>query len=150
MVINAPIADVFAFHLDTRNAAKISPPDTVVLSVDGVFPLVQGAEVRLRVRQKPLPIAQSWLVRVERIEAPIAVVDVLVKGPFAAWRHEHLFRDLGDGCTEVTDLVTYRAPLGPLGAIAEKLALNRLIGKSFEYRQQKTKELLEAAVTSNA
>ena len=45
--IDAPIAEVFAFHLDTRNAARISPPGQRVLSVEGAFELELGSEVRL-------------------------------------------------------------------------------------------------------
>ena len=54
-MIDAPIARVFAFHLDTRNAARISPPGQRVLSVEGTFPLRLDSEVRLRVRQLPCP-----------------------------------------------------------------------------------------------
>ena len=143
--IAAPIERVFAFHLDTRNAAAISPPDTEVVSVEGTFPLVEGAEVRLRVRQRPLPIAQTWRVRIERLVEPVAVIDLMLEGPFAAWRHEHLFHDLGDQRTRMTDRVTYRLPLGPLGALAERLFLRRLLERSFRVRQASTRELLEAA-----
>ena len=141
--IAAPIERVFAFHLDTRNAALISPPDTVVVSVEGTFPLVEGGEVRLRVRQRPLPIAQTWRVRIERVVEPVAVIDLMLAGPFAEWRHEHLFHDLGDGRTRMTDRVTYRPPLGPLGAIAERLFLRRLLERSFRIRQERTRALLE-------
>ena len=35
--IAAPIEDVFTFHLDTRNAALISPAGTQILGVEGTF-----------------------------------------------------------------------------------------------------------------
>ena len=143
--IAAPIDQVFAFHLDTRNAAAISPSDVEVVSVEGTFPLVEGAEVRLRVRQKPWPIAQTWRVRIERIVEPVAVIDLMLSGPFAEWRHEHLFDDLGGGRTRMTDRVAYRPPLGPLGALAERLFLRRLLVRSFQIRQERTRALLEGA-----
>jgi ligand-binding SRPBCC domain-containing protein len=92
--IGAPIVQVFAFHLDTRNAARISPPGQRVLSVEGSFPLRLGSEVRLRARQLPLPWAQTWLVRVVQLEEPTLIVDEMLRGPFAAWRHEHRFAAL--------------------------------------------------------
>lgn len=146
----APIERVFAFHLDTRNAAKISPPDTQVVRVEGEFPLVEGAEVRLTVRQRPLPFAQTWRIRIERVSEPTAVVDVMLSGPFAAWRHEHLFADLGDGRTRMTDRVSYRAPLGPLGALADRLVLHRLLERSFRIRHELTRAVFETSATDRS
>ena len=114
--IDAPIAQVFAFHLDTRNAARISPPGQRVLSVEGSFPLRLGSEVRLRARQLPLPWAQTWLVRVVQLDEPTLIVDEMLRGPFAAWRHEHRFAELPGGRTLLTDHVAYRLPGGALRA----------------------------------
>jgi ligand-binding SRPBCC domain-containing protein len=145
--IDAPIAQVFAFHLDTRNAARISPPGQRVLSVDGTFPLRLGSEVRLRVRQLPLPWAQTWLVRVARLEEPTLIVDEMLRGPFAAWRHEHRFAELPDGRTLLTDHVAYALPGGPLGRAADALLGRRLLLASFRSREARTRALIEAEVT---
>jgi ligand-binding SRPBCC domain-containing protein len=142
--IDAPIAQVFAFHLDTRNAARIVPPGQRVLSVEGSFPLQAGGEVRLRVRQLPLPWAQTWLVRVARIEEPTLIVDEMLRGPFALWRHEHRFAELPDGRTRLTDHVTYALPGGPLGRVADALGGRRLLLASFRSREARTRELIEA------
>jgi ligand-binding SRPBCC domain-containing protein len=143
-VIDAPIAQVFAFHLDTRNAARIVPPGQRVLSVEGSFPLKAGSEVRLRVRQLPLPWAQTWLVRVARIEEPTLIVDEMLRGPFAVWRHEHRFAELPDGRTRLTDHVTYALPGGPLGRAADALLGRRLLLASFRSREARTRALIEA------
>jgi ligand-binding SRPBCC domain-containing protein len=147
--IDAPIAQVFAFHLDTRNAARIAPPGQQVLSVEGTFPLRVGSEVRLRARQLPLPWAQTWLVRVARIEEPTLIVDELLRGPFAAWTHEHRFAELPGGRTRLTDHVTYTLPGGALGRLADAVAGRRLLLATFRSRQRRTRELLEAEVTTN-
>jgi ligand-binding SRPBCC domain-containing protein len=141
--IDAPIAEVFAFHLDTRNAARISPPGLRVLSVEGSFPLRLGSEVRLRSRQLPLPWAQTWLVRVVRLEAPTLIVDELLRGPFPAWRHEHRFAELPDGRTQLTDRVEYRLPAGRLGRIADALFVRRLLQATFRSRHARTRAVLE-------
>lgn len=143
--IDAPIAEVFAFHRDTRNAARISPPGQRVLSVEGAFPLELGSEVRLRTRQWPLPWAQTWRVRVAQLEEPTLIVDELLRGPFAAWRHAHRFAELPDGRTQLTDHVEYRLPAGALGRIADALVVRRLLLSSFRSRQERTRALLETA-----
>jgi ligand-binding SRPBCC domain-containing protein len=141
--IDAPIARVFAFHLDTRNAARIAPPGQRLLSIKGTFPLRLGSEVRLRTRQLPLPWAQTWLVRVAAIEQPTLIVDEMLRGPFAAWRHEHRFAELPGGRTRLTDHVTYDLPGGALGRVADALAGRRLLLAAFRSRQRRTRALLE-------
>jgi ligand-binding SRPBCC domain-containing protein len=147
--LDAPIAEVFAFHLDTRNAARISPPSQRVVSVEGTFPLQLGSEVRLRTRQRPLPFAQTWRVRIARLEPPTLIEDEMLEGPFALWRHEHRFAELPGGRTRLTDHVTYELPGGALGRIANALAGRRLLLATFRSRQRRARALLEAEVRRN-
>jgi ligand-binding SRPBCC domain-containing protein len=144
--LDAPIAEVFAFHLDTRNAARISPPSQQIVSVEGTFPLVLGSEVRLRTRQRPLPFAQTWLIRVARLEEPTLIVDRMLRGPFAFWLHEHRFAELPDGRTRLTDHLTYALPAGPLGRVADGLFGKRLITRTFRDRHARTQALFAPAV----
>jgi ligand-binding SRPBCC domain-containing protein len=141
--IDAPIGDVFAFHLDTRNAARIASEGQEILSVDGSFPLVEGGEVVLRVRQRPLPVTQTWRVRVTELVEPTLVVDELLKGPFARFRHEHRFAPREGGGTVLTDRIEWELPGGPAGRLAAPVAA-RLLERSFRERQATTKAILEA------
>jgi ligand-binding SRPBCC domain-containing protein len=142
--IDAPIAEVFAFHLDTRNAARITPPSQQIVSVEGTFPLALGGEVRLTMKQRPLPFAQTWVIRVVRLEPPTLVVDRMLRGPFALWQHEHRFAELPGGRTRMTDHLTYALPGGPLGRIADALLGRRLIERTFRDRHARTQALLGA------
>ena len=120
-----------------------------MLSVEGSFPLRLGSEVRLRARQLPLPFAQTWLVRVVQFEPPRLIVDEMLRGPFAAWRHEHRFEELPDGRTQLTDFVTYRLPGGALGRAVDAALGRRLLLASFRSRQARTRELLESPVSQS-
>jgi ligand-binding SRPBCC domain-containing protein len=142
--IDAPIAEVFAFHLDTRNAALITPPGQRVVAVEGTFPLRLGSEARLRVRQLPSPWTQTWLVRVMQLEEPTLIVDEMLKGPFPAWRHEHRFAELPGGRTELTDRVEYELPAGALGRLADAVVVRRVLLATFGSRQRRTRALLES------
>ena len=141
--IAAPIAAVFAFHRDTRNATKIGHPLQRILGVEGEFPLNEGDEVVLKVLVLPLPLPQRWRVRVRELVEPTLLVDVTLDGPFTSFVHEHRFEDLGDGRTRLTDHVEYALPFGPLGQLAERLAVGRLMKTTFAHRQRRTRELLE-------
>ena len=141
--IAAPVEDVFAFHLDTRNAALISPADTAIIGVEGTFPVRTGSVVTMRMRQRPSPVAMRWRVRIEEVRAPELVVDVAERSPFAEWRHEHRFAPAGDARTLMTDRVTYRLPGGPLGRLVDRLVLRRRLEAAFAERHRLTRGLLE-------
>lgn len=143
--IAAPAERLYRFHLDTRNTPLISPDTATVVAIAGRFPLEEGARVTLRVRQRPLPLAQTWVVRIDRLVEDRLVVDVAERSPFAEWRHEHRFEPLGDDRTLMSDIVTYRLPGGPLGRLADRLALRRRLDRTFEVRHAKTKRLMEEA-----
>lgn len=143
VAIAAPVADVFAFHLDTRNAALIAPSSMRVLDVEGTFPVVPGARVGMRMRPARSPFAMRWRVRIEEVEPPSRIVDVAERSPFAEWRHEHLFRPLGPGSCEMTDRLEYRLPAGPLGRLAERLLVRGRLEAAFAERHRLARELLE-------
>ena len=144
--IAAPVGAVFDFHLDTRNAALISPAGTRVVSVQGSFPVEAGDLVTMRMRQRPVPVTMGWRVRIESIDPDRRIVDVAERSPFAHWRHEHLFRELGPERTLMTDRVTYRLPAGRLGRLVERLAVRRQLEAAFAERQRRTREVLEERV----
>jgi ligand-binding SRPBCC domain-containing protein len=141
--IDVPVEKLFRFHLDTRNAPLISPPDSRILSVDGTFPVTDGSEVRLKVRQLPLPFPMDWHIRIEAVVANEAIVDVALKSPFPSWRHEHRFEALGRDRCRLTDRVTYTLPGGPMGPVLDKIIFRKKLMKSFADRHRNTKTLME-------
>jgi len=141
--IDAPVELLYRFHLDTRNAPLISPEAASFHGIEGHFPVRVGDRVTLRVRQPPIPVTQTWRIRIAELEENRRVVDVAEKSPFAYWRHEHRFTPLPDGATRMTDDVTYALPLGPLGRIADALLARRQLANMFAERQAKTKDLFE-------
>jgi ligand-binding SRPBCC domain-containing protein len=60
-------------------------------------------------------------------------VDEMTTGVFAAYRHEHRFTREGGG-TAMVDDVTWRSPLGPLGALADRLFVRRLMERLVDDR----------------
>ena len=140
--IDCPVERVFRFHCDTRNAPRVSP-GVQFDSIDGTFPLRDGGIVTIVMRQKPIPFPMTWRFRVEAVVLNRAVVDVALQSPFAAWRHEHRFEPLGYDRCRLTDRITYLPPFGPLGAIGNKMIVNRMLRKTFAQRQILTKRLME-------
>jgi ligand-binding SRPBCC domain-containing protein len=143
--IGADAQQVYEFHLDTRNAPLISPLGATFLSIEGHFPVSEGARVTLKVRQSPIPFAQTWVVRIDELQVGRLVVDVAERSPFAEWRHEHRFAPLGHGRTLMTDHIEYRLPGGPLGRLANRLLAKGQLERMFEVRHARTKAHFEAA-----
>jgi len=140
--INAPIEKVFHFHDDTRNLLKITPPD-IKVSIETKGSPGLGYEVTLKVRQF-MVFVMRWHVKITVYEPPVLMVDEQVSGPFRTWKQTRRLRQV-EGGTELTDIVEYEAPFGPLGRIVNALVIRRQIEKMFTYRQATTKKLLESA-----
>ena len=91
----------------------------------------------------PLPGTQVWRVRITELVEPTLVVDELIKGPFAQFRHEHRFARNASGGTTLTDHVEWKLPGGIAAKAIEPIAKAQL-EKSFTQRQAATKRILEA------
>ncbi len=144
--ISAGADELYEFHLDTRNAPLISPPGASFLAIEGDFPVTAGARVTLRVRQSPIPFAQTWVVRIDELQPGRLVVDVAERSPFAEWRHEHRFAPLADQRTLMTDHIEYRLPGGPLGRLANHFFARRQLEAMFEVRHARTKAHFEGSL----
>lgn len=143
-----PRPEVFAFFADPRNLERVNPPGTGLRWLEPPpATLSAGAVLDFHVRLLGLPV--RWRVMIREFDPPYRFVDVQLWGPFARWEHRHRFiagpADAdggGDVGTWVEDRVTYRLPLGLLGAAAHAVWVRRSIGAMFDYRERILCELL--------
>jgi len=131
----------WAFFSDPRNLERITPRalDFHILSdlPDTIRP---GLMVHYRVR--PLfGIPMTWLTEITHVRENESFVDEQRVGPYAIWHHEHFFRDLGDGRTEIEDVVHYVPPFGPLGEIVHPFLIAPELRKIFAFREQAVRQL---------
>ena len=80
-----------------------------------------------------LNIPLFWMTEITHVEPGTFFVDEQRIGPYKLWHHQHRFRAVPGG-TEMTDLVHYELPLGPLGAFANWLFVRRQLQEIFDYR----------------
>jgi ligand-binding SRPBCC domain-containing protein len=142
--IDAPLEKVWAFHDTVESMPKITPPQTKV-RIEGIpGAMAKGVRFTLVIRQPPIFIPLRWETIITEYEPPYRFVDEQGKGPFAFWRHEHLFEHAARGRTLLRDIVTYTPPFGPLGTIADFLFIRRQLNAMFLYRHTRTRQQLEA------
>ena len=81
--------------------------------------------------------------QVVEYDRPFRFVDLQLRGPLRAFRHEHLFIPI-DNDVEMIDMVTFRAKGGPIGRLMERMFLTKYMRELLEDRGAHLKKVLEA------
>jgi ligand-binding SRPBCC domain-containing protein len=139
--IAAPPERVFALSLDV-GAHERSMAGTDERAVAGTTSGTIGLGESVTWRARHFGVVWRMTSRITALEAPGRFVDEQVRGPFARFRHEHRFEPSAVG-TRMVDDVTFRAPLGPLGWLAERLALARYMPRLIAARNATLRAELE-------
>lgn len=132
---------MFAFFADAANLERITPP-ALRFQILTPPPIAMRAGTIIDYRIALFGVGFHWRTRIEAFEPEVSFVDLQVKGPYASWRHQHDFRDEGDGTT-MRDRVEYELPLGPLGWFAHTLFVRRQLAAIFDYRRQVIARMFE-------
>ena len=144
--VKAGAGEVFGFHLQPKNIARVNPPWVKVLSLEGPERLTPGATLRLKAASFGVP--QAWEVKVVAVEnfsgtpAKASILDEAVRGPFPFWRHLHEFWQAPDGTTGLVDRVEFLPPGGSMGVVLVP-GIKFMLRKMFEARHEATRRLFE-------
>lgn len=135
-IIEAPVADVFAFHERSDAFELLLPPWALGVVVRPPMSLHVGTTVQMYVGVWPL----RTLIEAEHVafERNAYFEDVMRRGPFAHWHHRHLFEPHPRGC-RLTDAVEYALPVGPLGRTANAPLMRPFLRRMFTYRHRVTR-----------
>ena len=80
---------------------------------------------------------------IDRYEPPQYFRDVMTRGGFMSFEHEHFFNVAPQGGTLMRDRLLFSAPLGPLGRIAEALVLRKYLTGFLVQRNEAIKSAAE-------
>jgi ligand-binding SRPBCC domain-containing protein len=64
---------------------------------------------------------------ISKYDRPHHFQDIMLRGMFKSFEHDHFFHPLPGGTTLMRDELRFAAPLGPLGHLAETLVLRRYL-----------------------
>jgi len=87
-------------------------------------------------------VKQKFTVRITKMEPFVYFEDEMVKGAFSFMKHKHFF-EVNKSGIKMVDEFTFKAPLGFLGSIAERLFLTRYMRKLLAERNKVIKKLAE-------
>jgi len=141
-VIAAPPGDCFGLSLSVdAHAASMGPSGE--RAVGGVTSGAMKLGDTVTWRARHFGIVFRMTSAITEYEYPGRFVDEQQRGPFRRWRHEHTFT-AADGGTRMSDAVEFRSPLGPAGALAGCLVLDRYLRHLLVQRNAWLKATLEA------
>ena len=90
---------------------------------------------------KPLlGIPLYWMTEITHVQDMQYFIDEQRFGPYSLWHHQHHFKAV-EGGVEMTDIVHYRIPLGPLGGFANTLFVRTKLKKIFDFRYEAVENL---------
>jgi ligand-binding SRPBCC domain-containing protein len=128
-----------AFHAEPDALRRLAMPPTFIQVVrDGRTSLIEG-EIEFNLWIGPLPL--RWLARHEPGPIDTSFADRMVRGPMAAWRHEHIFEPVQQG-TLLVDRIAFEHRPGLAGLFTRLLFDGLPLRVLFMYRHWRTRRAL--------
>lgn len=145
-IINAPIERCFdlARSVEVHLAGNVHFGEQAI-ATGGLTSGLIGLRQRVTWRAKHFFVWQTLISEITLMESPIYFQDVMIQGTFRSMKHDHFFRSLPSGETEMKDVFCFAAPLPILGRIAELLVLRRYMQKLLHERNIVIKQIAESA-----
>jgi ligand-binding SRPBCC domain-containing protein len=110
----------------------------------GVTSGLIGLEQQVTWRAKHFGIWQTLTSKITKMDRPIYFQDVMLRGAFGSMEHDHYFRSLASGGTEMKDVFIFAAPLPVLGRLAELFFLRRYMRALLHERNMVVKQIAES------
>lgn len=121
----------FAWHERAGAFERLTPPWERMRVRERRGTIHDGDYVVLELRVGP--ISRRWVSVHSDYREGRSFVDEQVIGPFAFFRHQHLFEPAGDGC-RMEDRIEYRLPFGLLGRAVGGAFARKRLARIFGYR----------------
>lgn len=133
--IKATIDEVWEFISSPHNLKHITPEymgfDITISNLPKT--MYPGMIITYKVRPM-LRIPVKWVTEITHVEHKKYFIDEQRIGPYSLWHHQHILQKVEDGVL-MTDIVSYKPPLGLLGALANALFIRKKLEAIFTFRK---------------
>lgn len=142
-IIEAPIERCFDLSRSVE-VHMLGTERTREQAVGGVTSGLIGPGEFVRWRATHLGVKQHLASRITAYDRPFYFQDTMIEGAFKSMQHDHFFRALSSGRTEMKDLFIFAAPVPVLGLIAENLVLKHYMLNLLKHRNAILKQVAES------
>lgn len=134
--VNASLEDVWDFISSPKNLKEITPDymGFDITSEGLTEKMYPGMIIGYRVSPL-LGIKTTWVTEITQVRDLSYFVDEQRIGPYSIWHHQHFIEPIEGGAL-MRDIVTYRPPFGFLGAIMNRLVIQKKLKEIFSYRTE--------------
>lgn len=138
--VNNDLGETFEFFSDPHNLEPLTP-NRLNFNILGYKPdpITEGTEIDYTLTIWGCPI--NWRSKITDWNPPNQFRDVMVKGPYETWNHEHRFKSKGSK-TLIIDDVYYELPFGSLGRLAGGWLVKWDLSSIFRHRADRMDDLL--------
>ena len=135
--VNCSIDKVWKFYTDIKHLEIVTPPNLNLKIIEtSDKQIVKG--LRMTISARLFLYNSKWNSIISLVDiSKHMYIDEMVKGPFKKWKHVHLFSEIGENHTVITDKIEFELPLFFLGKLMEGYVENNL-KKIFEFRKIQT------------
>ena len=132
--VNATIDEIWNFISSPENLKEITPDHMGFDITSKNLPKKMYAGMIISYKVSPLfGIKTNWVTEITQVRDKEYFVDEQRVGPYSIWHHQHHIEAIENGVL-MTDIVSYKPPLGFLGAIANSLIIKNKLKEIFDYR----------------
>jgi ligand-binding SRPBCC domain-containing protein len=140
--IKAPIERCFDLSRSI-DLHQISTSHTNEKAIAGVMTGLIGLNETVTWQARHFGLTQTMTSRITEMERPYLFTDEMVKGPFKAIKHRHIFKSKGE-ITIMTDEFCYSSPLGAIGRLFNFMVLDKYLIKLLKDRNEIIKAYAES------
>ena len=132
--LKADLEKVWNFVSSPRNLKLITPPYMGFNITSTDLPEKMYAGMIITYKVSPiLSIPTTWVTEITHVSEKKFFIDEQRVCPYTMWHHQHFFKEHKNGVL-MNDIITYKAPFGPLGVIANSLFIRKKLESIFNYR----------------
>ncbi|MEO1163486.1 MAG: hypothetical protein AAFV98_06885 [Chloroflexota bacterium] len=102
-VMETTLDRMMAFHEASEALRQLTPPPIFMQLKEDNRTSIKDGDLKFTLWMGPIPI--DWHVEHQKGPIESSFADMMLSGPMAYWRHEHIFEEVEDG-VKLTDRLT--------------------------------------------